>query len=160
MITYSPGNVPTFSLLEDRLDDGQPPQVSITFPDGYTDTLILNHYFSDKDQIENGNYLGHLANEKDACVAMTGRVGSEDVEFTILSNHASESNMYKWKKDGTVENMKSRYLDYEMTQHLMDSDYVIADRALDARERRIERRITSRSPKPPTNQRLQIRVLI
>ena len=109
MITYSPGNVPTFSLLGDRLDDGQPPQVSITFPDGYTDTLVLNHYFSEKDQIENGNYLGHLANEKEACVAMTGRIGSEDAEFTILSNHASESNMYRWKKDGTVENIKHEF---------------------------------------------------
>ena len=103
---YSPGNVPTFSLLGDRLDDGQPPQVSITFPDGYTDTIVLNHYFSEKDQIENGNYLGHLANEKEACVAMTGRIGSEDVEFTILSNHAAESNMFKWKKNGTVENIE------------------------------------------------------
>ena len=36
---------------------------------------------------------------------MTGCIKSEDVEFTILSNHASESNMYRWKKDGTVENI-------------------------------------------------------
>ena len=91
------------------MDDGQPPQLSITFPDGCTDTLVLNHYFSDKDSKENGYYLGHLANETEACVAMTGRIGSEDAEFTILSNHASESNMYRWKKDGTVENIKHEF---------------------------------------------------
>ena len=91
------------------MDDGQPPQLSITFPDGYTDTLVLNHYFPDKDSKVNGYYLGHLANETEACVAMIGRIGSEDAEFTILSNHASESNMYRWKKDGTVENIKHEF---------------------------------------------------
>ena len=33
---------------------------------------------------------------------MTGCVGTDDVEFTIFSSH-SESNIFKWTKDGNVE---------------------------------------------------------
>ena len=38
-----------------------------------------------------------------ACVAMTGCIGEEDVEFTILSTHATNSPMFKWTKEGKVE---------------------------------------------------------
>ena len=38
-----------------------------------------------------------------ACVAMTGCIGKEDVEFTILSTHATNSPMFKWTKEGKVE---------------------------------------------------------
>ena len=34
---------------------------------------------------------------------MTGCIGSEDVEFTIMSDHATDSGLYKWSKDGSVE---------------------------------------------------------
>ena len=34
---------------------------------------------------------------------MTGCIGSEDVEFTILSEHAPETGLFKWKIDGNVE---------------------------------------------------------
>ena len=104
---------PTFSLLdEERLDYGNSekiPNISVTFPDGYSDTFVLNHFYNSKDDTKlNGrcHYLGHLANEKDACVAMTGCFGSEDVEFTIMSSHGSESNLFKWNKDGSVEHIK------------------------------------------------------
>ena len=90
-------------------NDFQPPKVSISFPDGYADTLVLNHFYSEKEKIERCNYIGNLANEPDACVAMTGCIGSDDVEFTIFSNHASEFtefNMFRWRRDGTVENIE------------------------------------------------------
>ena len=92
--------------MEERLDNDQPPTVSISFPDGYTDTLVLNHFYTEKEKIDRCNYIGNLANEQEACVAMTGCIGSEDVEFTIFSNHASEFNMFKWNRDGTVENIE------------------------------------------------------
>ena len=38
-----------------------------------------------------------------ACVAMTGCIGEEDVEFTILSTHTTNSPMFKWTKEGKVE---------------------------------------------------------
>ena len=88
------------------MDNGTP-SVAITFPDGYTDTLVLNHYYySDEEDINvqaGCHFLGHLANDHDACVAMTGCIGQEDVELTIMSEHASDSGLYKWNKDGTIE---------------------------------------------------------
>ena len=56
---------------------------------------------------EDCHYIGHLANEPDKCVAMTGCFGYEDVEVTILSEHASKSGMYRWKMDGSMENIES-----------------------------------------------------
>ena len=53
--------------------------------------------------MDNCHYLGHLANEPEACVAVTGCVGSEDVDFTILSAHSTGSSMFKWTKEGLVE---------------------------------------------------------
>ena len=47
-------------------------------------------------------YVGHLANEPEACVAMTGCFGQEDVEFSIASSHAADSGTYSWNMDGTV----------------------------------------------------------
>ena len=85
------------------MDNGTPPSVVIAFPDGYTDTLVLNHYYSDEDNVEGCHFLGHLANDREACVAMTGCVGQEDVELTILSEHNSDSGLYKWNRDGTVD---------------------------------------------------------
>ena len=52
------------------------------------------------------HYIGHLTNELTACVAMTGCVGSQDVQFTILSKHAPNSSTFKWTIDGNVELMK------------------------------------------------------
>ena len=48
-------------------------------------------------------YSGHLERDTEACVGMTGCIGSEDVEFTILSDHATDSGSYKWSKNGSVE---------------------------------------------------------
>ena len=53
--------------------------------------------------MDNCHYLGHLANEPEACVAVTGCVGSEDVDFTILSAHSTGSSMFKWTKEGLVK---------------------------------------------------------
>jgi len=97
---------PKFSLIEDRTFNGAP-SVAITFPNGHKDTLILNKFHGNEEDrlasMERCHYIGHLTNETEACVAMTGCVGSEDVEFTILSTHAKESVMFKWTKNGNVE---------------------------------------------------------
>ena len=52
--------------------------------------------------LENCNYIGHLVNETEACVAMTGCPGQDDLQFTILSM-SLDSPTYVWKKDGSVE---------------------------------------------------------
>ena len=93
-------------MVEERSFNGAP-NVAVTFPDGYKDNLELSIFYGNQEDrmsgIERCHYFGHLANEPEACVAMTGCVGSEDVEFTIFSTHANESPMFKWTKDGNVE---------------------------------------------------------
>ena len=100
----------TFSLIEERSKDS-PPNVLVTFPDGYTDRLVLRkHYFNEKDRMTDEshcNYIGHLAKETDACVAMTGCLGSDDVELTIMSTHAIGSNGFVWSKEGDIHIVKS-----------------------------------------------------
>ena len=102
-----------FTLLEERSANGAP-TVTVQFPDGYTDTLVLSRYYSSEEDrmagAEECHYIGHLANEREACAAMTGCVGSEDVEFTIMSEHATESPMFKWTKEDTVEIIEHPYL--------------------------------------------------
>ena len=104
---------PRFALVGERSLNGVP-TVSVTFPNGHEDTLILDrHYSFEEDrigQVEACNYIGHLEKDPEACVAMTGCVGSEDVEFTILSDHATESPMFKWTKEDTVEVIEHPYL--------------------------------------------------
>ena len=99
-------------MSKKRSNDGVP-SVSVVFPDGYKDTLILSKFHAnDEERIANKehcNYAGHLANEPGACVAMTGCFGYEDVHFTILSAHAGESSMFKWTRNGNVETIDSSF---------------------------------------------------
>jgi len=101
-----------FTLVEERSTNGSP-TVKVTFSDGYTDTLVLSRYHSSEEDrlagVEECHFIGHLANEVDACVAMTGCVGSEDVDLTIFSTHAIQSSMFRWAKDGTVEVIESPF---------------------------------------------------
>merc|ERR1712241_829297 len=71
---------------------------------------------------ERCHYFGHLANEPEACVAMTGCVGSEDVEFMILSAHSHGSHILKWTKEGNVE-----ILEYKGDGNSSSIDYVEYD---------------------------------
>ena len=90
------------------------PKVVVTFPDGYSDIMVLQKHkfdgkFEDQFKEQDGdddidcNYFGHLSNESDACVAMTGCIGSEDVVFSIMSRHAEKSSHFAWFKNGHVQ---------------------------------------------------------
>ena len=100
-----------FSLLEgspwlDERSLDSSPSIKVTFPDGYIDRLVLrkNHFNNgDKMEVDDGcNYVGHLAIEKDACVAMTGCLGSDDIELTIMSSHSAGSTAFVWTKEGEI----------------------------------------------------------
>ena len=73
------------------------------------DPYYLDHFNKEDRMIgDNGcRYVGRLAIEKDACVAMTGCFGSEDVEFTIMSRHAEGSNAFVWTKEGEIHAIKT-----------------------------------------------------
>ena len=94
--------VPTITLIQNRDGNGNP-TISIAFPDGYTDQMILTK--SDDQELDENEciFMGHLEKEPSACLAMTGCPGIEDVEFTIFSQHLERSGMMKWYKDGSVE---------------------------------------------------------
>ena len=99
-----------FSLLDERSLDSTP-NIMVTFPDCYNDRLVLRkNHFNDGDKIEfddGCNYVGHLAIEKDACVAMTGCFGSDDIEFTIMSIHSAGSTAFVWTKKGEIHTVDS-----------------------------------------------------
>ena len=85
----------SFSLLEERSSEGTP-SVKINFADGSSDFLVLSKY-DDMDD----HFIGHLANERTACVAMVNH--PEHAELTIMSDRTVGSTMYKWAKNGEVE---------------------------------------------------------
>ena len=107
---------PTFNLVNERSINGSP-TVTITFPDGYQDTLVLNRYYANEQnrlaRKDRCHFIGHLEKEITACVAMTGCIGSEDVDFTILSKHSPKSATFKWTKDGQVEATKVNILEFQ-----------------------------------------------
>jgi len=158
-----------FALVEERSANGSP-TVTVTFSDGYTDTLVLNRYYSSEEDrmlgAEECHFIGHLAKEQEACVAMTGCVGSEDIDLTIMSSHATESSMFKWKMDGHVEviespfkngqargDMLEREADNDMEQDLDE----IVEEELDAAEYAIEEMCTgSNCANVPATNLLQI----
>ena len=58
------------------------------------------------------SYIGHLAGEPNACLALTGCPGLDDyVELTILSEHFP--GIFKWYKDGRVENVQTPHVSIE-----------------------------------------------
>ena len=101
--------VPDFHILEDRSENGSP-SVQITFPNGKSDKLVLKKYYTneaeERAELEHCNFIGHLEHEQDACIAMTGCPGTEDVEFTIMSKNSPESS-FLWKKSGEVQVLKN-----------------------------------------------------
>ena len=85
------------------------PEVDIIFPDGHQDELILEKHFPNAEaQMENEvhcNYFGHLKNDPEACVAVTGCYGMD--EFTIMSDHALNENKFVLEKNGGLKVIKS-----------------------------------------------------
>ena len=112
LATSATVKTPSFSLISDRSANGSP-IIAVTFPNGHSDTLVLTQFVDENDSQKptsrDCRYIGHLRSEPEACLAMTGCVGSEDVEFTILSEHAPESGMFKWNIDGQVENLENPF---------------------------------------------------
>ena len=81
--------------MSDRSIDGIP-SVKVNFADGSSDFLVLSKY-----EGLDGHFIGHLANERTACVSMVNH--PEHAELTIMSDRTVGSTMYKWAKNGEVE---------------------------------------------------------
>ena len=113
-----PNQVPILTLQEDRMEDGSPPKISIQFPDGHQDNLILSQHEDAEDQ--ECLYLGHLETEKSACVAMTGCPQIDDLELTIFSERLEQNGRFKWLKNGTIF-----FLDSPLKLGMVDRDVLI-----------------------------------
>ena len=79
--------------------------MAVTFPNGHRDTLLLTRFHPTgvEERTESCRYIGKLANDPNACVAMTGCPGQQDVELTLMSSHAEGNSLLKWNRDGSVE---------------------------------------------------------
>ena len=97
------------------------PSIFVRFPDGYTDRLILwKHYYNEEDRMTNEHaddchYFGHLAKEKDACAAVSGCLGEEEILFSIMSVHAPGSTNFVWTKEGDI--------------HILDKKQMVSNRS-------------------------------
>ena len=95
---------PRFDIHQSRSFHGIP-AIDVTFPNGVQDSLVLERFYpSETSRMESKlscNFLGHLKNEKTACVSVTGCAG-EEMYFTINSKNSRDRSMFKMDKDGLV----------------------------------------------------------
>ena len=80
------------------------PDIEVTFPNGHSDRLILNHYnaLPRSENIDHSrlcNYLGHLRHEKDATVAVTGCANAEQniegkIFITLMSRQSPDQKIF------------------------------------------------------------------
>ena len=145
--------MPSFSLLEDRSINGNP-LVEVNFADGSTDFLILSKY-----EGLDGHFIGHLANERTACVSMVNH--PEHAELTIMSERTVGSTMYKWAKNGEVEQIPEVFSNGERSVAMArgdgDADEMDTDEM--AGELAIESSMTAeQANSAPATAKLQVQV--
>ena len=87
------------------LESSKLPKISLTFPDGTEDTLILNHNDIDEDC----NYFGHLKNNIEACVAVTGCAGKDPLVITIAGK---DGGMFELSLDGQTKQISDGQTSY------------------------------------------------
>ena len=90
---------------------GEVPSIDITFSNGVKDSMVLKRFYPTQESRMAGtsscNFVGHLENEKSACVSLTGCTGSDDLYFTINSKNSGLSNMYILRNNSEVELVES-----------------------------------------------------
>ena len=144
----------SFSLIEERSSTGNP-SVKINFADGSSDFLVLSKY-----ENMDGHFIGHLAKENTACVAMVDH--PEHAELTIMSDRTVESTMYKWKNNGEVELIPEVFSEGGKSiamRNIDVDDEVIADESEVEEELKIEAAMTlADAESVPTTMLLQLKV--
>jgi len=150
-----PNGKVSFSLIEERSTNGNP-SVKVNFADGSSDFLVLSKY-----EGLDGHFIGHLANEKTACVAMVNH--PEHAELTIMSNRVVGSTMYKWHNTGNVELVPEVFSNglerSEVMERDGENDELIANQEEQDALENIEDHLTAaQASTVPTTAKLQIKV--
>ena len=132
------------------------PSVKVNFADGSSDFLVLSKY-----EGLDGHFIGHLENEKTACVAMVNQ--PEHTELTIMSDRTIGSTMYKWKNNGQVELIPEVFSNGEtsiaMARADEGDDELIANQDMENEEFDIESNMSAyQAATVPTTAKLQIKV--
>jgi hypothetical protein len=146
----------SFTKIEERSSNGSP-SVKVNFVDGSSDFLVLSRY-----EGLDGHFIGHLANEKTACVAMVNH--PEHTELTIMSDRTVGSTMYKWAKNGEVELIPEVFsngeTDMVMAREGEGDDEQIANEEEEANLFDIEDNMTAaEAATVPTTAKLQVQVV-
>ena len=110
-VSAKPQGLPELHIKESKSINGIP-SIDITFPDGFQDHLVLErHYMTTMDRMAKKmhcNFIGHLAMDTEACVAVTGCPGDR-MEFTINSKHAGRNNRFILHQSGELEKVESAF---------------------------------------------------
>ena len=74
-----PTSLPLITVRQNGRSLYDIPEIDIAFPDGHLDEIVLEkHFFNEEDRMANEehcNYFGHLKNNPNACIAVTGWPG-------------------------------------------------------------------------------------
>ena len=130
--------------------------MKVNFADGSSDFLVLSKY-----EGLDGHFIGHLANEKTACVAMVNH--PEHAELTIMSNRVVGSTMYKWHNNGNVELVPEVFSNELERDEVMErdgeNDEPVANQKEQDELEKIEANLTpEQAATVPTTAKLQIKV--
>lgn len=106
--------LPLFHIVSERTANGAP-EMRVSFPNGLSDRLVLQKYSSAPEDEEEDkdacNFLGHLEQEKSACVAVTGCPGKDKLEITMLSRHNTAGSMFAMNTDGSTTLIENPFKD-------------------------------------------------
>ena len=89
-------DVPVFRIVSSRAGaTAGPPDITVHFPDGIRDGLVLEEYKIDEESPASCNYIGRLRNHPSS-VAVTGCMDKpgDRMEITLLSEHNRNSRIY------------------------------------------------------------------
>ena len=111
LLVAQPVGLPKITILNPDAGNSIP-MIAITFADGHEDIFVLErHYLSEADRLAkkiNCNFIGHLENDSEACVAVTGCIGQK-MEFTINSKHSGDYNKFILHESGELEAVESPF---------------------------------------------------
>ena len=112
--------LPEVNVKESKSLNGIP-TIGITFSDGFQDNFVLErHYMSDTDRMMKTihcNFIGHLANDPEACVAVTGCPGTK-MEFSINSGKFGRSARFILHPNGVHEKIESAFKENTLSHTL------------------------------------------